>query len=100
MNKYEYIAILEDFVGRRFDTVKELETVLTKKLNLEKKIKLDFSSINWERDFLADWNFCGSFEQDDIYCQFDIYFLYDREQNLYITEVGYEFELRRTKNEN
>ena len=94
MTKQEYAEKFEDLVGKRFHTLAELEDYLTNEFKTIEKVKLDFSYINYEEDFLPDWDLCGLIENYDVYCDLDIYFLYDRKQQLYITEVGYDIDLK------
>ena len=94
MTKQEYAEKFEELVGKRFHTLAELEDYLTDEFKTIEKVKLDFSYINYEEDFLPDWDLCGLVEDYDIYCDLDIYFLYDREQRLYITEVGYDIDMK------
>lgn len=89
--KKDYTKRFEHLVGQRFQTLSELENYLQKYLQSDNEIRLDFSTQNYELDHTADWNLVGYMENGFISCDFDIYFLWDREQNLYITEVGYEF---------
>lgn len=89
--KNKYIEKLENLVGRRFDYIADLEKHLTSLLQAREPIKLYFATQNYESDHTVDWNLVGSFVNDEIFCDFDIYFLYDRYNNLHITEVGYEF---------
>ena len=97
MDKMEYNLAFERLVGKRFNTIAKLEHYLTTEFNTLKDVKLDFSYINHEEDFLPDWDLCGLIENDEIYCDLDIYFLYDREQHIYITEVGYDIDMKNNK---
>lgn len=90
--KKETIQKLEKLVGRRFETIAKLESYLTEYLESDKPIKFDFSYQNYEIDHTADWNLIANCENEFVFCDFGIYFLYDRYNNLYVTEVGYEFE--------
>ena len=94
MNESEkkFAEALEKLVGRRFETIAKLESYLTEYLASDKPIKLEYASQNHESDHTADWNLIANCENEFVFCDFDIYFLYDRYNNLYITEVGYEFE--------
>ena len=95
MDKQQYAEKFESLVGKRFDTLAKLEEYLTKEFQTHENVKLDFSYINYEEDFLPDWDLCGLIDNYDIYCDLDIYFLYDREQHLYITEVGYDIDMKK-----
>ena len=88
----ETIQKLEKLVGRRFETIEKLNEFLTEYLASDKPIKLEFAYQNNEIEHTADWNLIANCENEFVFCDFDIYFLYDRYNNLYITEVGYEFE--------
>jgi hypothetical protein len=88
----KFAEALENLVGRRFETIEKLNEFLTEYLASDKPIKLDFAYQNDERDHTTDWNLIANCENEFVFCDFDIYFLYDRYNNLYITEVGYEFE--------
>jgi hypothetical protein len=90
--KKETIQKLEKLVGRRFETITKLENYLTEYLASDKPIKLDFAYQNYESDHTADWNLIANCENEFVFCDFDVYFLYDRYDNLHITEIGYEFE--------
>ena len=94
MDKMGYNLAFERLVGKRFNTISKLEHYLTTEFNTLKDVKLDFSYINYEEDFLPDWDLCGLVENKEIYCDLDIYFLYDREQHIYITEVGYDINMK------
>lgn len=89
--KKDYIKRFENLVGRRFETLGKLEKHLTQYLQADNEIRLDFSEQNYEIEHTSDWNLIGRLENDFISCDFDIYFLWDRGNNLYITEVGYDF---------
>ena len=88
----EIIETLENYVGKRFNSLRFLEEDLSKSLRSKKDIKLSYSSQNYETEHTPDWNLIGSVDSEEVFCDFDIYFLYDRHKNLYITEVGYVFE--------
>ena len=88
----KFAKALENLVGRRFETIEKLNEFLTEYLASNKPIKLDFAYQNNESDHTVDWNLIANCENEFVFCDFDIYFLYDRYNNLYITEVGYEFE--------
>lgn len=87
----EFAKKLKKLVGRRFETIGALEECLTEYFETTKKVQLDFAYQNWESDHTCDWNLICCIETEFIYCDTDIYFLWDRENRLYITEVGYEF---------
>lgn len=93
MTKQEYAEKFEDLVGKRFRTIAELENYIHKKFNNKHRTRFDFSYINYEEDFTPDWDLCTYIENDEMSCDLDVYFLYDREQRIYITEVGYEIEM-------
>lgn len=83
---------LEELVMQRFKNIKELKDFL--KVNFE-----DFIVELVERDMTdisdtIDWSFVGSLQNMDldILCDFDIYYAKTRANEIYITEVGYEFE--------
>ena len=88
----KFAQALENLVGRRFETIGILENYLTEYLASDKPIILDFAHQNYESDHTADWNLIANCKNEFVFCDFDIYFLLDRENRLYITEVGYEFE--------
>jgi hypothetical protein len=88
----KFAKALEKLAGRRFETIEKLNEFLTEYLASDKPIKLEFAYQNYESDHTADWNLIANCENEFVFCDFDIYFLYDRYSNLYITEVGYEFE--------
>jgi hypothetical protein len=88
----KFAEALENLVGRRFETIAKLESYLTEYLASDKPIKLEYASQNYESDHTPDWNLISNCENEFVFCDFDIYFLYDRYNTLYITEVGYEFE--------
>lgn len=96
--KSDYIEKFESLVNKRFETLEKLEKYLIKEFKPINELKLEFSYNNYEKDFPHDWNILCLIENIDIYCDLDIYFLYDRYQNLYITEVGYEFSMNDNKN--
>lgn len=87
----EFAQKLENLVGRRFETIGTLNEFLTDYLLSKNPINLDFAYQNWESDHTFDFNLIGECETELVYCDIDIYFLWDRENRLYITEVGYEF---------
>lgn len=95
MNKEQYAMKFEELVGKRFDTLAKMEQYITNEFHTTERFKCDFSYINFEEDFLQDWDLCGLVENDEVYCDIDIYFLYDREQHIYITEVGYEIDIKK-----
>ena len=83
---------LERLVMKRFKNIKELKDFL--RVNFE-----DFIVELVERDMTdisdtIDWSFVGSLQNMDldILCDFDIYYAKTRANEIYITEVGYEFE--------
>lgn len=88
----KFAEALEKLVGRRFETIEKLNEFLTGYLASDKPIKLEYASQNYESEHTADWNLIANCENEFVFCDFDIYFLYDRYNNLYITEVSYEFE--------
>jgi hypothetical protein len=83
---------LECLVGKRFETLGALRDYLIDTLKPTRPLEMEFASQNYEIGHTPDWNLVGNIENDDIFCDFDIYFLFDRENNLYVTEVWYEFE--------
>ena len=91
-NQKEFAQKLENLVGRRFETLQKLNEYLTEYLKAHTPIYLEFTDNNWESDHTPDFNLIGCCETDLVFCDIDIYFLWDRENNLYITEVGYEFD--------
>lgn len=93
MTKQEYAEQFEGFVGKRFKTIEELEEFVKCIIKSEERVRFDFSYINYEEDFLADWDLCTYIKNDEMCCDLDVYFLYDRYQYIYITEVGYEIEM-------
>lgn len=87
----EFAEKLENLVGRRFETIQALNDFLKDYLGSKDNISLEFAYQNWESEHTPDFNLIGCCETDLVYCDIDIYFLWDRESSLYITEVGYEF---------
>ena len=93
MNKQQYIEEFERFVHKRFKSKKDLEQYLQKHFNTTNKVKLEFASMQ-EKDFLHDYNLICLIENNEIFCDLDIYFLYDKHKYLYITEVGCEIDMK------
>lgn len=87
----EFAQKLENLVCRRFETIGALNEFLTDYLGSKDNIDLEFAYQNWEIDHTCDFNLICECETELVYCDIDIYFLWDRENRLYITEVGYEF---------
>ena len=87
----DFARKLENLVGRRFESIDTLKEFLTDYCQASNKVDIDFASQNWEEDHTCDWNLICNIENEFIFCDIDIYFLLDRENRLYITEVGYEF---------
>lgn len=91
LDEMQIIKFLEDLVHKRFS----LE-------NLKKYLKenyKDFIVELVERDLeyidgFVDYNLIGSLQnkEKDILCDFDIYYAKTRSGEMYITEVGYEFQ--------
>lgn len=54
--------------------------------------KIEIEDISDYHDYLHDYNLCCVFETNSFYCDLDIYYLIDRQGNLYITEIGYTYE--------
>lgn len=99
MTKQEYAEMFEKLVGKRFKTLAELEEYVEHKTKSNKKVRFDFSYINYEEDFLADWDICTYIDNKDMCCDLDVYFLYDRYQYVYITEVGYDIDMKKDEEE-
>ena len=86
------ISKLEKLVHNRF-SVESLEKKLSEIFGGE-EIKIEL--ICEDVDYLADWNYAFTSEQDVIGGDFDIYVLMQRNKDnngntMYVTEVGYEF---------
>ena len=92
MTKDYYIETINGMVGKRFETLGALNYYIKKYLKVGENFSMDFSSQNYENAHSCDWELISLIENEDVYCHLDIYFLWDRYNNLYITEVGYEFE--------
>lgn len=86
MNKQTTINFLESLVNDRFESVERIEQELYSLF--EVPIKLEH--VYYEESF--DHNLIGTIETNDIFVDIDIYFLNDKQDNFYITEVGYEFQ--------
>jgi hypothetical protein len=92
-NKQKAIAIfLESLVGTR-TTKQKLNTLLSIAFNEPIKVE----NITKKDDELPDYNLLFGSEKKETYGYFDIYYLKMRckgfdNANIYITEVGYEFE--------
>ena len=80
------ILYLESLVMKRF-TIEGLKEELEKKL--EKEIVLEL--IESDNDTI-DYNLIFNYENEYIFCDVDIYYAITRAKELYITEVGYEFQ--------
>jgi len=80
--------ILEDLVDKRVKNRYELQKQLSETFGC--KIKLSQSWKNAELDEY-DFSMVGHFENDNVFCYFDIYYTKSKTHYL-ITEVGYEFE--------
>ena len=93
-------TFLESLVYKRFGSIKELENyfkvnarefkveIVEKDMEEIEEIECDMTNI----DFIADWSFIGTMENENILCDFDIYYARTRDNGFIITEVGYEFE--------
>lgn len=85
------ISLLENLVGKRFSFY-DLRTYL--KINCKGYlIELEKKSME-DVDIDIDFNLIGTIENksEDFLCDFDIYYAKTRNGDMYITEVGYEFE--------
>lgn len=91
MEVEDIIDKLENLVLMRFKNLKEIKLELKQifpKLNLDGCKKTKYSD-EFEQDFIYIGNLNN---KENIYCDFDIYYIFDNAKNLVITEVGYEFE--------
>ena len=85
------ITFLETLVGKRFD-FNELKSCL--EVNCKGYIVELFKKYMTDYDNYLDYILIGSLQnkEKDILCDFDIYYLRTRDNKMYITEVGYEFQ--------
>lgn len=93
LEEMSLIKFLETLPWKRFDNINDLKKFLEKEVGAYYKIELvekDIDEIN--DDSYIDWEFIGTFENDNILCDFDIYYAKTRVGGFIITEVGYEFE--------
>jgi hypothetical protein len=98
----DIIAFLESLVHKRYSMEQlneELSKVLKEKIEVENntKIRLESKDFDVEEDLPFDWNLMFNSKNESTYGYFDIYMLPMRRTgfnggNMYITEVGYEFE--------
>lgn len=86
------INTLESLVSKRFKNIKELKKTLNW-LFPNYKISLNYRNMDGI-DGGIDFNIIGTLENDllEILCDIDIYYAKTRAKEMYITEVGYEFE--------
>lgn len=113
---YEYAIIekLETLVWRRFKNKEELEKCLSKELfklplvddEIENADELKIAyitklneKIRYSNEELFDYNLLwviadlrNDNDDENVFCDFDIYYLFDNAKNLYITELWYEFQ--------
>lgn len=93
LEKNNITNILEKLVFKRFNNIGELRVFLQDTFKNIYKITLVEKSIDeMNDDSYIDWEFIGTFEDDNILCDFDIYYAKTRNGGFIITEVGYEFE--------
>ena len=87
-NKDQIKNILTTLTHKRFKTKKDIKDYLQAKL-IDYKITLFYNT----NDFpTIDYSIIGSIENNDILCDFDIYFAKTRAREMLITEIGYEFQ--------
>ena len=87
----DVISKLENLVYQRFNE-ETLNEELSKIFGEEIKVEIGCEDV----DYLTDWDYMFTSNQDIIGGDFDIYFLKHRENNVaketfMVTEVGYEF---------
>ncbi len=90
----EIVRFLEGLVHKRF-LIADLNKTLSGKFNEQIKITNlteELESIG-EEDISADYNFAFESEKDDTRGCYDIFMLPTREEKMYVTEVGYEFNI-------
>lgn len=85
---------LESLVHKRF-SIESLKDILTEYFN--EPIELEYANEE-DDDVLTDYNLMFDSNNDETYGYFDIYVLKMRRKgfdgsDLYVTEVGYEFEI-------
>jgi hypothetical protein len=85
----EVIVKLESLVTKRFESLTGINSFLrglfVVRCPVEEKTRYDDES-------QMDFNLIGNLKKDNIFCDFDIYYIKDNANRYYITEVGYEFE--------
>lgn len=74
--------IFESFVGRRFQSLKELQV----KLQIETKEKIVIYISETDADFLHDYQLDGEIGNEN---EFSIFYLSDRKGLMYITEISF-----------
>jgi hypothetical protein len=92
-HRSESIIFFEELVGKRF-TKETLEKTISEFYGCEVKVS-DKTEID-EDEVLCDFNFIGNVTTEDVFVDFDIYYLKHRKpaldgSTLYVTEVSYEF---------
>lgn len=93
LGKMGMVHFLESLVFKRFNNIDELKNFLQKRVKDTYKVTLIEKSIDEiNDDSFTDWEFIGTFENDNLLCDFDIYYAKTRDGGFIITEVGYEFE--------
>lgn len=93
LEKMGMATFLESLVLKRFNNIDELRDFLQKRVKNNYKVTLIEKSIDEiNDDSYIDWEFIGTFENDNLLCDFDIYYAKTRVGGFIITEVGYEFE--------
>lgn len=90
--KKDIIEKLENIVMKRFKNIKEIKTYLKEEFK-DYKIDINYASMIGV-DTYIDYDIVGLLESsmENIFCYFDIYYAKTRNKEMYITEVGYEFE--------
>lgn len=91
-SKNEFEKKIKQLKTRRYRNLRDLESFLTTLLNTKEPIWLEHSNQNYEADHTPDWNVIGHYENKYIFCDFDIYFLYDRYSEILVTEINCTFE--------
>lgn len=92
INKKEFSNYLENLVGKRFKSVKDINKEIHEKTAIKTNLSFDKSSNDIEKK--EGYDFCL---KDNVtingfdLCYLDIYFLCDHSNQMYITEIGVDF---------
>lgn len=83
---------LESLVMKRFKNIKEVKDYL-KKIFPNYKLNVNYRNMSGI-DINIDYELIGTLENKtlNILCDFDLYYAKTRAKEMFITEVGYEFE--------